>query len=480
MWYRSDAEDGNESNKTGSPGWLLGHESSCYKDPHGPGNITLGGRRHSTVSDSGDTGIGTYCSDSMEDDSSSSTTPLSFQPLSHSHVALDEDGVPTVHVLPSPSSASPCRVGCWSRSSQLHTPGMSPRSAPSCLDMKDQRPIRKWSSLTKLPSGADKTSTRSSGDLQNSESRGSLDRGLQYGYRKEPRGPNMDLYLPLSSSSLSRTLLLRSPGAAPGYRYLHSSRSSGLETERSISSALTSPAKHSSLDMNYSALPETKLSRGGGGGLYGLSLPTQGDSLLGPQTDRSSPIQPAVRTQMWLTEQMEYRPKVERGGMPGGEGGGGDSLSSWPQEPGLNQVLMQSSLPVNALVKVKEGLLRQRELEIDRQKQQILQLHARIRENELRAQQVLHNQRGWFDNTYILNTKETAMRVRSDKLCCDEELGRKLAVAELEVLHLSDFFKQVTQKYSEDIRKLEEKVCQEARYVAQYMTTIMSEKCLEN
>ncbi|XP_034556117.1 centrosomal protein of 85 kDa-like isoform X2 [Notolabrus celidotus] len=470
MWYRNDAEDGYESTKTGScsgssPGWVLGHESGCHRDPPGPGNVTLSGRRHSTVSDSGDTGIGTYCSDSMEDDSSSSTTPLSFQPLSHSHLGLEDDGVPTVLVLPSPSSASPCSTSRWSRSCQQHTPGMSPLGAPSCLDMKDQRPIRKWSSLTKLSSSADKTSTRTSGDPQNQDSRGSLDRGLLYGYRKEPRASNMDLYLPLSSSPLSRTLLLRSPGAAPGYRYLHSSRSTGLESERSISSALSSPAKHTSLDMNYSALPETKLARGGGG-LYGLSLPTQGDTLLGPQTDRSSPIQPAVRTQMWLTEQMEYRPKTERGGKPGTEGGGGDNLSSWQQEPGLNQVLMQSSLPVNALVKVKEGLLRQRELEIDRQKQQILQLHARIRENELRAQQVLHSQRGWFDNTYILNTKETAMRAPSDRLCCDEELGRKLAVAELEVLHLNEFFKQVTQKYTEDIRKLEEKVKTRDRYIS--------------
>ncbi|CAJ1077549.1 centrosomal protein of 85 kDa-like isoform X2 [Xyrichtys novacula] len=472
MWYRSDAEDGYESNKTGSsssssPGWVLGHDSGCHRDAPGPGNIILGGRRHSTVSDSGDTGIGTYCSDSMEDDSSSSTTPLSFQPLSHSHLGLDEDGVPGVHILPSPSSASPCSSSRWSRSYQQHTPAMSPLSTPSCLDMKDQRPIRKWSSLTKLSSGTDKTSTRTSSEPQNPDSRGSLDRGLLHGYRKEPRGSNMDLYLPLSSSSLSRTLLLRSPGAAPGYRYLHNSRSTGLETERSISSALSSPAKHTSLDMNYSALPETKLSRGGGGGgLYGLSLPAQGDSLLGPQTDRSSPIQPAVRTQMWLTEQMEYRPKPERGGKPGTEGGGGDGLSSWQQEPGLNQVLMQSSLPVNALVKVKEGLLRQRELEIDRQKQQILQLHARIRENELRAQQVLHSQRGWFDNTHILNTKETALRVPSDRLCCDEDLGRKLAVAELEVLHLNDFFKQVTQKYTEDIRKLEDKVKTRDRYIS--------------
>ncbi|XP_060907302.1 centrosomal protein of 85 kDa-like isoform X2 [Labrus mixtus] len=445
MWSRSDGEDGYDCNKTGlssSSGWVLG--------PPGPGNIILGGRRHSTVSDSGDTGIGTYCSDSMEDDSSSSTTPLSFQRLSHTHLGPDQDGVPTVHVLPSPSPVSP---GSWSRSGQPLTPG-----AASCPDMKEQRPIRKWSSLTKLSSGGDKT--RTSGDSHNPDSRGSLDRGVLYGYRKEPRASNLDLYLPLSLSSLGRTLLLRSPGAAPGYRYLHSSRSPALETERSISSALSSPAKHSSLDMSYSALPEAKVSQGGG---QVFSLPTQGDPLLGHQGDRSSPIQPAVRTQMWLTEQMEYRPKA---GQPGAEGRAGDGLLPWQQEPGLNQ----SSLPVNTLLKLKEGLMRQRELEIDRQKQQILQIHARIRENEVRVQQVLHSQRGWFDHTHILSPKEPLLRAAcqqpSDRLLCDEELGRKLAVAEHEVLHLNEFFKQVTQKYNEDIRKLEEKVKTRDRYIS--------------
>ena len=40
-----------------------------------------------------------------------------------------------------------------------------------------------------------------------------------------------------------------------------------------------------------------------------------------------------------------------------------------------------------------------------RQKQQIFQLHARIRENELRAQQFLHNQRDPSDQSYILKPK---------------------------------------------------------------------------
>lgn len=100
--------------------------------------------------------------------------------------------------------------------------------------------------------------------------------------------------------------------------------------------------------MNYSALPEAELSLGSGQ-VYGLSLPVrQADSPLGHQADRGSPIQPAVRTQMWLTEQMEYKPKVEHGGElgqisgTGTEGCGGEGPSPWQQghqqEMGLNQV----------------------------------------------------------------------------------------------------------------------------------------------
>ncbi|XP_026196693.1 centrosomal protein of 85 kDa-like isoform X2 [Anabas testudineus] len=487
MWYRSDFDDGYESktgsSSGGSPGWVPGHESAWHGNPHGPGNSVCGGRRHSTVSDSGDTGIGTYCSDSVEDDSSSSTTPLSFHPLSQHHSGQDDDGIPVVHVAPSPASspntsfripASPSSAGRFSRSFQPLVPTVSPLSAPSGLDMNDNQPIRRWSSLTKLSSGTDKSSTRTSGYQYTPGSQGSLDRGLRYGYRKEPLGSNVDLYLPLSSSMLCHSLLQRSPGAGPCYRYNHSSRSTGL------SSALSSPVKHSSLDMNYSALPEAELSLGSGQ-VYGLSLPVrQADSPLGHQADRGSPIQPAVRTQMWLTEQMEYKPKVEHGGElgqisgTGTEGCGGEGPSPWQQghqqEMGLNQMLMGTSLPVNTLVKVKEGLLRQRELEINRQKQQILQLHARIRENELRAQQVLQSHRGCFDDPYILNAKDSALRMpckqSPDRLCCDEDIGRRLAVAELEVLHLNEFFKQVTQKHTEDMKRLEEKIKTRDRYIS--------------
>uniref|UniRef100_A0A667ZKG4 Centrosomal protein 85, like n=1 Tax=Myripristis murdjan TaxID=586833 RepID=A0A667ZKG4_9TELE len=430
------------SSNTSSPGWVPGYDPAWQGNPSGPGNSSRG-RRHSIASDSGDTGIGTSCSDSVED---SSGELFNFCQLGGS--------LPTAHVMPSPSSSgsvklsmppSPSSTSPWSSSCQLLMPATSPLSAPGCLDMKDSWPIRRWSSLTRLSAGAEKSSARESGYRCNPDSHGSLDRGLLYGYRQDPLGSTVDPYLPSSSSSsVSQGLLLRSPGANPCYRYNLSAKSAGIDSSRS--SAMSSPMKPSSLDLNYSALPESRLSSGVGAG-SGLGLHSQRGLTLGHQAGGGSPIQPAVRTQMWLSEQMEYRPGLELGGGLGRTSG--------------TEMLSGTSLPVNTLVKIKEGLLRQRELEIDRQKQQILQLHARIRENELRAQQVLQSQKGHCDDPYILKTKP------SDRLCCDnEELGRKLAAAELEVLHLNDFLKQNTQKYTEDIRKLEEKMKTRDRYIS--------------
>ncbi|XP_041716561.2 centrosomal protein of 85 kDa-like isoform X2 [Coregonus clupeaformis] len=455
----------NVCSNTSPPGWVPGCESSWQGTSSAPGNSNRG-RRHSGASDSGDTGIGTSCSDSVEDHSSSSTT-LSFQPL------RSQGAIPTAHIMPSPSSGS--------KLSTVPSPGVSPWSScqlpsplDSPLDMKDPRPVRRWSSLTRL-SAQEKTIPGGRAAYR-SDPHGSLDRGVLYGYRQDPLGPT-DPYLSL----------LHSPGAEARYKY-------PLSTKTDSHSACSSPLKPNTLDLTYSALPETKHPG------VGLTVPSQRVLPLGHQTVGGSPIQPAVRTQMWLSEQMEYRPPG-----PGPELCGG--LSAWQQEQQqrerlrqeaeLNQMLGGASLPVNTLVKIKEGLLRQRELEIDRQKQQILQLHARIRENELKAQQVLQSQKGRCDDPYLLKAKESPydspvtqshpqlhlqlhphpqlqphpqpqLQVpdRVSPLCCDNgELGRKLAAAELEVIHLNEFLKQNTQKYTEDIKKLEEKMKTRDRYI---------------
>uniref|UniRef100_A0A8C2FB91 Centrosomal protein 85, like n=1 Tax=Cyprinus carpio TaxID=7962 RepID=A0A8C2FB91_CYPCA len=272
---------------------------------------------------------------------------------------------------------------------------------------------------------------------------GSLDRGVLYGYRQDP------LY---SDGFLSESLHKLSTNSDFTKYDLGSSNTLG-KTDSSCSS----PLKPSTLDLSYSALPESKTPT------MGLAVPGQRGPTLRHQAVGGSPIQPAVRTQMWLSEQMEYRP-------------GPEGCGSWQQEQQQRERLRQegelpqmpggTSLPVNTLVKIKEGLLRQRELEIDRQKQQILQLHARIRENELRAQQVIQNHRGRYDDSYLLKAKST-LPERMSPLCCENgELGRKLAMAELEVIHLNEFLKQNTQKYTEDIKKLEEKMKTRDRYIS--------------
>ncbi|KAJ8355903.1 hypothetical protein SKAU_G00186970 [Synaphobranchus kaupii] len=506
MWERNDYVDGFDTYKMGSgapsPGWVPGCEST-WQGPASSSSAAIGGsnraRRHSTASDSGDTGIGTSCSDSVEDHSSSSGT-LSFQPL------RSQGPIPTAHVMPSPSSSklsAPPAPDSWGG------PQM-PSALVSPLDMKDPRPVRRWSSLTRLSgTGADKGSPTGRPACRG-DPHGSLDRGLLYGYlsarlhhapdnpaalhRLSPGAelhtlspgaelhrlsPGAELHRPSPGAELHRLspgaelhrpspgaeLHRLSPGAEPRYRY---------ELCGKAEPTGPSPRKPNSLDLTYSALPESKPHAAG------LQSPAQRGLPLGHQAVGGSPIQPAVRTQMWLSEQMHSNPVEYRAG-PELCG-----LAAWPTDQNrdrlrqetteLTQTLGGAPLPMNTLVKIKEGLLRQRELEIDRQKQQIMQLHARIKENELRAQQVLHSQRGRCEDAYLLQAKESPysspaspgqLPDRASSLCCENgELGRKLATSELEVLHLNEFLKQNTQKYTEDIKKLEEKMKTRDRYIS--------------
>ncbi|XP_035277453.1 centrosomal protein of 85 kDa-like isoform X3 [Anguilla anguilla] len=438
---------------TPSPGWVPGCESTWQGAASSASGSSNRARRHSTASDSGDTGIGTSCSDSVEGQGthahadtceyhSSSSGTLCFQPL------RSQGSIPTAHVMPSPSISKlsgPPAPGSWG-SCQLPSPLDSP------LDMKDPRPVRRWSSLTRLSgTGADKGSPAGR-PAYRGDAHGSLDRGLLYGYRSDHLHHGPDGSAPV--------LHRLSPGAEPRYRY---------DLCAKAEPAGPAPLKPNSLDLTYSALPESKpLAQG----------PAQRGLPLGHQAVGGSPIQPAVRTQMWLSEQMHSNPVEYRAGpeLCGLAAAWQQDRERLRQETELTQTLGSTPLPMNTLVKIKEGLLRQRELEIDRQKQQILQLHARIRENELRAQQVIHGQRGRCEDSYLLQPKESPysspaspgqLPDRPSPLCCENgEPGRKLAAAELEVIHLNEFLKQNTQKYTEDIKKLEEKMKTRDRYIS--------------
>ncbi|XP_041106971.1 centrosomal protein of 85 kDa-like isoform X3 [Polyodon spathula] len=446
-----------------SPGWLSGAEST-WQAVSSSSSSSNRERRLSTTSDSGDTGIGMSCSDSVEDHSSSST--LSFKPIKA------QATIPTAHVMPSTSSfkrSSPLAGSNWSSCLTLPSRGRTSLPPNTPLDMKDPRPMRRCSSLTKL-NGPENGSTGGElylkGELQDYKEGLPGDSAKLYSYKLNgiDHLHHTMQHLKVEDRQLNQNL---SPGSKPKYKYEMCSKGEA-------NTAAPPFLKPSALDITFSALPESKpviASHEAYGQKY---LP------LGHQAVGDSPIQPALRTQMWLSEQVHAN-RVDYSKPADGLFG----ITAWQHQQQLEnlrqdaewmQIPGGSPYQVNTVIKMKEDLLQQKELVIDRQKQQIAQLLQRIAQNELWVQQVIQRQHGNCEDPYLIKPKES----RYDKsplqahlserkkavLYENTELEHKLATAELEVIHLHDFLKQSTQKYTEEIKKLEEKLKTREKYIS--------------
>nr|XP_025150545.1 centrosomal protein of 85 kDa-like isoform X2 [Bubalus bubalis] len=461
-----------------SSAWLPGNESlwQATTVPSNQRNSHI--RRHSIASDSGDTGIGTSCSDSVEDHSTSSGT-LSFKP-SRSLVTL-----PTAHVMPSNSSASVSKHresltsdgSKWSISLMQALGNHSRGEQDSSLDMKDCRPLRKWSSLSKLtvPENCSQ-----GGMVHTEESR----RGLEKTGRDKALTAQLRTVGPSCLHDSMEMLKLED-------KEINKKRPSTLDSKYKFEScskedfrASSSTLRRQDLDMTYSALPESK------------SIMTSSEAfespkylMLGQQAVGGVPIQPSVRTQMWLTEQLRTNP------LEGRTTEDSYSLAPWQQQQ-IEEFRQERDTPMQVLsgssrqsysppgyqdfskwesvLKIKEGLLRQKEIVIDRQKQQITHLHERIRDNELRAQ---HAMLGHYVNCedsygaglqpqYENTSLQTPFSDQSASHSQHEELEQKLLSTEKEVLQLNQFLKQRISQFSEEKKKLEEKLKTRDRYIS--------------
>lgn len=460
-----------------SSAWLPGGESlwqaTTLPSSHRNNHI----RRHSIASDSGDTGIGTSCSDSVEDHSTSSGTLTSKS--SRSLVTL-----PTAHVMPSHSSAPVAKPrepltsdgSKWAASLLQTLGGHGKGEQDPSLDMKDFRPLRKWSSLSTL-AGPE---------------------GCGPGAAAHADGAGSGLGVPGRGPALASQLRTAGPGCLhDGMEALrledadiHQKRPSALDCKYKFEScskedfrAAPSTLRRQAVDMTYSALPESKP---GVAGPEAFERPKR--LALGQQAVGGLPIQPSVRTQMWLTEQLRTNP------LEGRSPEDSYSLAPWHQ-PQPEEFPRESEAPLQVLagssrqsyspsgyqdftkwesvLKIKEGLLRQKEIVIDRQKQQITHLHERIRDNELRAQ---HAMLGHYVNCgdsylsslqpqYESTSLQTAFSDPSVSNSQQEELEQKLASTEKEVLQLNQFLKQRISQFSEEKKKLEEKLKTRDRYI---------------
>ncbi|KAG8510932.1 Centrosomal protein of 85 kDa-like, partial [Galemys pyrenaicus] len=127
-----------------------------------------------------------------------------------------------------------------------------------------------------------------------------------------------------------------------------------------------------------------------------------------------------------------------------------------------------------SMLKIKEGLLRQKEIVIDRQKQQITHLHERIRDNELRAQHALLGHYVNCEDAYVASLQpqfestslQASFSDQSVPHSQQEELEQKLVSTEKEVLQLNQILKQRINQFSEEKKKLEEKLKTRDRYIS--------------
>ncbi|XP_012594580.2 centrosomal protein of 85 kDa-like isoform X1 [Microcebus murinus] len=458
--------------------WLPGSESlwqaTTVPSNHRNNHI----RRHSIASDSGDTGIGTSCSDSVEDHSTSSGT-LSFKP-SRSLITL-----PTAHVMPSNSSASISKHresltsdgSPWSTSLMQTLGSHSRGEQDSSLDMKDFRPLRKWASLSKLIAP---DNCSQGGTAHTQESRNGLEktgRGKALISQRRTVGSSC-LHDSMEMLKLEDKEINKKRSSTLDCKYKFESCSK--EDFKTSSSAL----RRQTLDMTYSALPESKPIMA-----KSESFESPKYLMLGQQAVDGVPIQPSVRTQMWLTEQLRTNP------LEGRTTEDSYSLAPWQQQqieefrPGSEtpmQVLTGSSRQSyspsgyqdfskwESMLKIKEGLLRQKEIVIDRQKQQITHLHERIRDNELRAQHAMLGHYVNCEDSYVASLQpqyentslQSPFSEESVSHAQQEELEQKLASTEKEVLQLNEFLKQRISQFSEEKKKLEEKLKTRDRYIS--------------
>ncbi|XP_069831014.1 centrosomal protein of 85 kDa-like isoform X2 [Dendropsophus ebraccatus] len=449
-------------------GWLassLWHSSVA--PPSGRNSHT---RRHSITSDSGDTGIGTSCSDSLEDHSTSSATST-FKPV-NPLVCL-----PTAHVMPSTARSSVPRhreekldPSCWdsgySLSGAARTYG---HSMDTPLDMKDSRPMKKWSSLSKLST---QDAFGNDGRTDKAGSRHSLERmGRESSLSQQSRG-----YRPACLHYSMEALKLDDKDAEKkdfmdvDLKYKYDSCSS-----RDFTKSAPQTRRHT-LDMTYSALPESKPP---------TSDYVQKHSYFGYQA--GSPLQSSLRTQMWLSDQLHANSPERRtpeesccspAWSPLEHVRQDTEAGTTPTRPSFSSVpLSQDVSKWESLLKIKEGLIRQKEIVIDRQRQQICHLQQAIRGGELRAPPASTSPVLNGEDSYVHGLKgspcesckplQTLTLDRLNPFLRDKgDVEGKLSPVEMGVLPIHEVSKQSTIKPIDDMKKMEEKIKTRDKYIS--------------
>ncbi|KAF3820159.1 hypothetical protein GH733_015668 [Mirounga leonina] len=401
--------------------------------------------RCSSVADSGDTALGTSCSDIAEDFCSSSSSP-SFQPIK-SHITI-----PTAHVIPSTLGTSPAK----------------PNSIPAGL------------SSSKLPlSGlAEGVGMTRNGDLGAMKRSTGLSRDFMYlcgatgengieqswfpavGHEREEEVRKFDI--PSMESTLNQSAMMETLYSDPHYQvHFHNPRA---DTNKEL----------------YKVLPETKKAPGSGvvcerngphpnsSGVLPLGLqPAPGFSKPLPSQvwqpnpdpwhprERSCELSTCRQHLELIRLQMEQM-QLQNGAICHHPAAFAPSLP--PLEPAQWISILNSN----------EHLLKEKELLIDKQRKHISQLEQKVRESELQVHSALLGRPAPFGDVCLLRLQElqrenTFLRAqfaqKTEALSKEKiELEKKLSASEVEIQLIRESLKVALQKHSEEGKKQEERV----------------------
>ncbi|KAM6173266.1 centrosomal protein of 85 kDa isoform 1-T1 [Erethizon dorsatum] len=402
--------------------------------------------RCSSVADSGDTAIGTSCSDIAEDFCSSSGSP-SFQPIK-SHITI-----PTAHVMPSTLGTSPAK----------------PNSTPAGY------------SSSKLPlSGlAESVGITRNGDFGAVKCSPSLSRDLMYlcgatgengieqshwfpavGHEREEEMRKFDV--PSMEPTLNQSTMIDTLHSDPHYRvHFHNPR--------------TDPNKEL-----YKVLPEAKKAPGSGA-VFDRNGPHSSSSGVLPLGLQPAPgLSKPLTSQVWQPTPDPWHPREQS-----------CELITCRQQLELIRLQMEQMQLQNgaichhpaafapllptiepaqwlSILNSNEHLLKEKELLIDKQRKHISQLEQKVRESELQVHSALLGHPAPFGDVCLLRLQElqrenTFLRAqiaqKTDALSKDKiELEKKLSASEVEVQLIRESLKVTLHKHSEEGKKHEERV----------------------
>ncbi|XP_036888629.1 centrosomal protein of 85 kDa isoform X1 [Sturnira hondurensis] len=401
--------------------------------------------RCSSVTDSGDTAIGTSCSDMAEDFCSSSSSP-SFQPIK-SHVTI-----PTAHVMPSTLGTSPAK----------------PNSTPD----------RPSSSKVPLSGLGESVGMTRNGDLGAMKRSPGLSRDFMYlcgaagengieqswfpavGHEREEEMRKFDI--PNMESTFNQSAVMETLYSDPRYKaHFHNLR--------------TDPNKEL-----YKVLPETRKAPGSGVVCERNGLHPSSSGLLPLGLQPAPGLSKPLPSQVWQPNSDPWHPCEQS-----------CELSTCRQHLELIRLQMEQmqlqngttchhptafapSLPTLepaqwvSILNSNEHLLKEKELLIDKQRKHISQLEQKVRESELQVHNALLGRPAPFGDFCLLRLQElqrenTFLRAqfaqKTEALNKEKiELERKLSASEVEVQLIRESLKVALQKHSEEGKKQEERV----------------------